>query len=285
MNRLNEFKKEYNIINAPTKLKSDIKEIIRKKKKQAVIKKYAIIAASLVFIFISTLNLSPSMAYAGLKIPILREIIQVVTFGRYEVKDKGYEIKVIIPELQGLIDERLQDELNASFKENADIIIKDFENDMAELKKEFGEEIVHMGVEYNYYIKTDNEDILALDVYFFNYAGSSSTIHAFYTIDKKKGEILTLESLFKKEEDYISVLSQYILQEMERLNKDEEGFFWIDDNSPFGFKFERIKPNQNFYINNNGDLVICFDKYEVAAGAQGSPEFIIPKDIIEKVKK
>lgn len=32
MNRLNEFKKEYNIINAPTKLKSDIKEIIRKRK-------------------------------------------------------------------------------------------------------------------------------------------------------------------------------------------------------------------------------------------------------------
>ena len=35
------------------------------------------------------------------------------------------------------------------------------------------------------------------------------------------------------------------------------------------------------YINKSGELVICFDKYEVGPGAMGLVEFTIPKDIIK----
>lgn len=43
-----------------------------------------------------------------------------------------------------------------------------------------------------------------------------------------------------------------------------------------GDSFNGINSSQKFYINNNNELVICFDIHEIAAGAQGTPEFIIP---------
>ena len=57
---------------------------------------------------------------------------------------------------------------------------------------------------------------------------------------------------------------------MRSQNEKGENTYWVDD-STFG-PFEGIKANQNFYINNDGRIVICFDKYEIAPGASGSPQ-------------
>jgi hypothetical protein len=44
--------------------------------------------------------------------------------------------------------------------------------------------------------------------------------------------------------------------------------------------FDSIAKDQSFYINNEGKLVISFDKYEVAPGYMGVVEFIIPSNVI-----
>ena len=98
---------------------------------------------------------------------------------------------------------------------------------------------------------------------------------------KKTGKLLTLKGLFKDGADYVSVLTDYIKGEMARENAENDGLYDLEGD----FAFKQIKPDQNFYINDKGELVICFDKYEVAAGAQGSPEFIIPNDIIKDIIK
>ena len=99
------------------------------------------------------------------------------------------------------------------------------------------------------------------------------------------GQLLTLPGLFKDDADYVSVISEYITSEMKRLNAEENGMFFIDGEENDFDGFKEIKPDQNFYINENGNIVICFDKYEVAAGAQGSPEFEIPNDLIADLRK
>lgn len=96
---------------------------------------------------------------------------------------------------------------------------------------------------------------------------------------------MTLPGLFKDDADYVSVISEYITSEMKRLNAEENGMFFIDGEENDFDGFKEIKPDQNFYINENGNIVICFDKYEVAAGAQGSPEFEIPNDLIADLRK
>lgn len=286
MNKIDELKEKYEDIKAPEELKENIKKTINaEKKRKSPFKKYAGIAACVGITAIAALNVSPAIVYASADIPILGTIVKIVTFGRYEKQENGYEANIVTPQIEGLLDKNLQDKLNEEFKENANSVISAFEKDVKALKEEFGDKTVHMGIEYNYLVKTDSEDILALDVYMLNTAASSSTVHKFYTIDKKSGELLTLKGLFKEDTDYVSVLSNYIVEEMKRMNKEDGGMFWVDQEEAFEESFKSIKDDQNFYINDDGNIVVCFDKYEVAAGAQGSPEFVIPKDIVKDIIK
>ena len=60
--------------------------------------------------------------------------------------------------------------------------------------------------------------------------------------------------------------------------------YWINDEF-IGEDPITVSPDHNFYINNKGDLVIVFDKYEVGPGSMGTPEFIIEKEIINDILK
>lgn len=278
MNGLNHLKNEYKSICASDDLKQRANAIL-KTKRIPFYKKASASAATFLILFAAVFNLFPELAGAAAEIPVLNTVIRVITLGRYENKDMGYEAKVVTPKIEGLADKELEERLNNDLKENAKIVISAYEKDVEELKKEFGEETIHMGVTLDYCIKTDTKDILALDVYLLYTAGSSNTKHTFYTIDKNSGKLLSLKDLFKKDADYITPVSEYIKSEMKRINQEEHGLFWVDDKEiPFD-TFKKIKEDQNFYINEKNELVICFDKYDVAAGAQGSPEFVIPKSV------
>ena len=46
-----------------------------------------------------------------------------------------------------------------------------------------------------------------------------------------------------------------------------------------------IDADQNFYFNEQGELVLAFDEYEVAPGYMGNVEFVIPEKIVEDIYK
>lgn len=276
-------KEKYRKIDAPESLKRKVTFLGKRKKSKAVVIKTAAAAACIAASFVTALNVSPQFAYAMSGIPIMKSIVSVVTFSKYEHNENGYSAKVAVPKIEGLLDKDLQDKLNNEFAENANAIIAAYENDVRELKEAFGDETVHLGIESDYEIKTDNDKILALDVYIFTAAGSSNTVHSFYNIDKVSGTLIELADMFKPGSDYVTPISEYITGEMKRINADEDGMFWIAGDEEFFDGFEKIKSDQNFYIKSNGNIVICFDKYEVAAGAQGCPEFEIPNSVIKDI--
>ena len=278
---MDSLKKDYEKIKASKELRERIEKTMKKEKMKNRVKLSGSIAAGIIALGIISVNVSPELAYAMSDIPVIGQAVRVVTFDRYVHNDNGYSADVSTPKIEGITDKKLEEKLNREFKKNAKTIIEKYEKDLKELKDEFGEDTVHMGVNSDYIVKTDNDNILAIDVYILNTAGSSSTVHSFYTIDKKSGKLLTLKGLFKKDADYVKVLSDYIKQEMKRENEENDGLFELNGE----WAFKSIKKDQNFYINNDGLLVICFDKYEVAAGAQGSPEFVIPNEVIKDILK
>ncbi len=278
---LEQLRSDYENLKATNRLKERINKTIKRSKRNHMIKLISTTAATIVIAGTISLNTFPTMAHAAQDIPVLGDIAKVLTFGRYEYKDDNFVAEINTPKIEGLLDKELEEKLNNQFKQHAETLIAAFESDVKALKEEFGDDGAHMGIVSDYIIKTDNDKILALDVYTLNIAGSSSTKHSFFTIDKVTGQLLTLSSLFKPDADYVTALSDYIKDEMRRRNAEEDGMFFIDDEIA---DFEAIKPDQNFYINNEGDLVICFDKYEISAGAQGSPEFVIPSDVIAEIK-
>ena len=204
-----------------------------------------------------------------------------VTFGRFEVHENNYELDVTTPKIEGLLNKELEERLNKEFADNADEVIKAFENDIIDMSKEYGDNNFHLSVIADYEVKTDNENLLALDFYIINTQASAVTKHCYYNIDKKSGDLITLASLFKDNSDYVTPISNYISHEMKKQNADGTGSYFIDEECGF----EQISEQQNFYINNQGNIVICFDEYEVASGVQGSPEFEIPENIVESILK
>lgn len=274
--KINNLKKEYNNINVSEEFIMKMNNQIKNEKRKRNVKISTTVAAAFIVVFGAALNVSPALAYALSDVPVINSIVRVVTFGKYEENQNGYGLSINTPQLEGFVNEELQAKLNAEFKAQGEKVRELFEKDAAELKNEYGDVTIHRDIEFNYDIKTDNEDILAIDLYTFFAAGSSNTIHKYYTLDKHTGELYTLEGLFKDGADYVTPISNYIVSEMERKNNEESGMFFLDE-------FDKIAVDQKFYINNDGDIVICFDKYEIAAGAQGTPEFVIPHDLIADI--
>ena len=114
--------------------------------------------------------------------------------------------------------------------------------------------------------------------------GGSSQYSRYLTLDKQTGNLLDLENLFQPDSDYIGIISQDILRQMtEQVENGEADYFipggiWSEDEC-----FKEIQADQNFYINDDDQLVIVFDEYEVAPGSMGRPEFIIPTDILQAI--
>lgn len=205
--------------------------------------------------------------------------ITVTKFATYISNINGFEAKIVTPMVRGLADRKIENDMNERFMSEARSLVVEYEKNVATMIKKMPTNHGHFGLISDFIIKTDNKDILAFDSYVLNIIGSSSTKHKFYTFNKNSGKLMTLKETVKSNPNYVSAISKYIKNEMARMNKKESGLFFIKKGSKS--EFNKIKDNQNFYINNKGVLVICFDKYEVAAGAQGSPEFEIPSKIIK----
>ena len=103
-------------------------------RKKSKVKEIAFTLAAAAAVFALLVNLIPNLAYASSKIPVLGEIVKVVTFGRYEVKNDSYEANVVTPKIEGLLNKELEDKLNSEFKENSDAVIAAFEKDIKELE-------------------------------------------------------------------------------------------------------------------------------------------------------
>jgi hypothetical protein len=97
-------------------------------------------------------------------------------------------------------------------------------------------------------------------------------------VDKTTGNIITLSDLYGQDTDYIDTISKEIKRQMQdRMATDENNIYFIkSDEEPSGF--DKITDDTNFYIDENGNVVIVFDEYEVAPGYMGVVEFTLPQE-------
>lgn len=286
--KLNELKSQYMEIPIPDELEFTVRKALKegekKKMKSFGWKKWAGVAAATVLIFTATLNMSPTAAKALSDVPIIKNIVSVLTFREYSMNEDTYNANLKVPAVKGMKNQALENSLNEKYLEENKKLYQEFTKDMEELKANGGG---HMGVDSGYEVKTDNDQILSIGRWVVNTVGSSSTTMKYDTIDKQKEILITLPSLFK-DDSYIDVISANIQQQMRaQMKADENKVYWVKvpgEDKTSGFdEFEKIAPDQNFYINNQGKLVISFDKYAVAPGYMGVTEFEIPTKVIDEM--
>ena len=224
-------------------------------------------------------NLNRNIAYAMQDIPFIGDLVRVVTVYKKDTRDNYHYEDINIPQVesQAGLEEPI-DYINADIKQLTDAVIEQFEKDAAELSDS------HFGLTIDYETITNNDDWFTLRLMLHYAAGSTSTEYRFYHIDKKEGKIVTLSDIFADDYDYVTAISDDIIRQMnEQMDADESKAYWVKRDGVKNFyEFEKIDPEQNFYFAEDGNLVIVFQKYEVAPGYMGSCEFKIPKTIYEK---
>ncbi|CEN77652.1 anti-sigma-V factor rsiV [Paraclostridium sordellii] len=276
--KIDKLKENYDNIKIPARLNDVVNDAINKKSNHKIPTKWLVTAASICAV-VGAININPVFADNLEKIPVIGNLVKIVNFSNYQIKDNGYEASIKVPKIEGLDNKELEYKLNKEFEENGKKLYNQYLEEVKGLKE--SNESGHKSAESWYEVKTDNENTLSLVIYQYEAQGSSNTTRRFYNIDKKNQTALTLEGMFKND-DYINVISENIKQQMaEQMKKDKNKIYWLNDKEAGAGNFKSIKRDQGFYINKSGELVICFDKYEVGPGAMGLVEFTIPKDIIK----
>lgn len=247
---------------------------------------FAAAAAALLVILPNT---SAKAAYAMAQIPILGDVIKAVTIREYNYESERFQAD--IKEVQLEVDQSGEEGIkNPNVDQSVAAINEDIDEMTKRLIERFEEQAAagesYGGIYMDHEIMTNTDKWFTLKLDVAEVAGSGTQYQYYYHIDKTTGEIASLKDLFKEGADYVTPVSENIKKQMrERMAADESLFYWVEEDSEIGFWFEKIKEDQNFYLNETGELVICFDEYEVAPGYMGLVEFAIEKDVIEDILK
>lgn len=278
-----------------------------KKNKTVVFRRCMAAAAGFVLAFVILPNTSGTVAYAMSKIPVLGNLVEVVTFRDYQYEDERNRADVEVPELtmvpqedeteqlvtkdlagEALMEEesmqakeenleKTMEEINAEIQAITEPFIEEFK---ANLEKEQGYQDIIVESE----IVNTTKKYFTLKLICYMGSGSGTEWNYYYTIDLATGERLHLKDIFAEGVDYITPISENIISQMrEKMAEDEMNMYWLDDEIE-ELNFKEIKEDQSFYIDADGSLVISFNEGDVAPMYMGVVEFTIPDEVTADIR-
>lgn len=167
------------------------------------------------------------------------------------------------PELTGLENSQVEKKLNSKFAGLA----REAGDRGLQAGKMMIEEQLARGMKaeafYDYRVEYNQKGIISIAFLDYIYSGGAHglTVQSSYTIDLKTGTVYELKDVFKAGTDYVSIISSEVKKQMGE--REMTGYL-----PPF----EAIRPDQDFFLSNNG-LVVYFQAYEYTPYAAGIPEF------------
>lgn len=232
------------------------------------------VAAALA-VFVAVPNLSPTAAAYLSDVPVIGSLVRVVTLNRYQFGNGRYEADVKTPAIHG--DGSAAQEVNRDAAAYTQQLIEQFKQDMKLDEKGF------RTLDVNYETVTDTDTWFTLKLCVLEIQADGYQYNKFYNIDKTTGQVVTLKDLFPADADYVTALSGDIKDQMRaRMKKDSSQLYFLDSEDP-ALDFQEIKPDQSFYKNKQGQLVLAFDEAEVAPAYMGTQEFVISDNVLASI--
>ena len=270
------------------KTMEEAKKMEKNKHGQTIMIRFAATAAALIGAFILLPNLSGEVAHAMEQIPIIGQLVDVVTFRNYTYETDRQMADINVPEIKvndltenSDVQEKLDRtaaEINAEIQSITDNLIKEFESN---LKDDWGYQDIMVKSE----VLATTPDYFTLKLICYQGAGSGYQWNYFYTIDLNTGERLKLKDIFKEGADYITPISENIKQQMqEQMDADEMVYYWLNDDIE-EWNFKSITDETSFYLNEKDHVVIGFNEGDVAPMYMGTVEFEIPAEVLSDIRK
>lgn len=280
-------------VGVKNKSKSMSKEMTRRgnfmKKNNIALKAAACVAIVVVGGFTVALNSSETFAATVSQLPVIESIAQVLTFRDYSYKDTEKEVTVEVPQIvtgeessSSNVQEKNDyiEQINQMIQEKVEAYVKMAEENIADYKEAFlatggtEEEFTskEIKVDVSYDVKFETEDMVSFVLTANENWSSAYNVNYYYNLNLKDGKDITLKDLLGK--DYIQLANKQILAQMEeRMEADENVSYFGEDMDGF----QTISDTTNFYINEAGNPVVVFAKYEIAPGFMGAQEFELVK--------
>lgn len=291
MNQLKEAQKRYEEIMIPEELSERVQEaikhseknrtIVKLQKRNMILKRSAGVAAAILVTFTALLNTSTTFAQNISTMPVIGAVAKVLTFRSYEQENEDLKLSVKIPSVEMIsqdtkgLTESINQEIYRLCQQYADEAVQR----AADYKKAFidtggtEEEWKAHNLEIHvwYEINAQTEDYLSFTIMGTESWNSADHERKYYNLDLNSQKLVSLRDLLG--EDYIAIANESIKNQIET-NSQEMGIpFW----SPEEGGFTGISDEVCFYINNAGNPVIVFEKYEIAPGSAGAIEFEIER--------
>lgn len=271
---LETLREEYKNVPIPKELDSIVAKALQEKPKKKRLYIWPTSMAAAAVLLTATVNFSPDAAHAMSKIPIVKEIVDVITFKEFTEEKDTSHIHVKTPAITGLENKKLEENLNKEYVEESKKLYKEFTDSVSSQKG-------YLSIDSNYEKVTETPTILSIRRTTQRTQASGYIQQQYVSIDKKNQVLITLKSLFKNDQ-YVHVISENIKEQMkQQMKADANKVYFIadEDMDPF----TKIDPDQQFYISSDHKLVIAFDEYEVAPGYMGAVEFKIPTEAISNI--
>lgn len=269
------WKEEYDQIPVPQETRDRIEAGImraRLEKKRSDrmknMKRTGVTAAALVLTFGIAVNASPVVAQAMDGIPVIGSIARVVTIRNYnESTNNGMMADISVPQIDGNV------AANADMDAYAKELISRYEK---EVVAQLGQEEGHYALESSYEVVSDNDKYVSIRINTVETMASGAEFVKIFAVDKATGQTVSLKDFLNSPEK-LEAVSQNIKDQMAAQMAEDEGKVYFTEGEPGGFT--GLTGDENFYLNEAGELVIVFGEYEVAPGYMGTVSFTIPKDV------
>ena len=284
MEKLKDARTAYESIAVPEELEERVQKAVRRSRRRPsrskhITWRYAVCAAaSACLMFVVSLNTLPVFAQELYDIPVLGGMARIFTLNRFEKADETAYIHVDIPALSDTGNDALEQRINYEVALKIDTIV----NEAKERARDYYEaylatggkkdEFMPMEVGVEYEVKCNNGEWVSFVVTEYETHASFYSESYFYNIDLETGKELTLANLLG--EGYIETVNKAVREGIaQREAEDPDATFFHDE-----LEFQTIEADQNFYINESGNPVVVFEKYDIAPGYMGAVEFEVTPD-------
>lgn len=233
-------------------------------------------AVAVVLVFGVTVNVSEAAAETIYKIPVVGKVAEFITFRDYSFETETSKGNVTIPNVEMGEDNAVEDKINVMINDKVTALKKEQETLDADYKKAFletgGKEEdynkIEMTIDYEKFFANDKFVSFVINKY--QTLAPAYNESTFYTLDLETGEPVKLQAVLG--DDFATVVKEKVLAEMAKRMEGEnpEVNYDVDD-----FKEMEINNDRKFYVNADKEVVVVFDKYEIAAGVYGQQQFVV----------
>ena len=219
------------------------------------------------------MHVSPVFAQNVANLPVIGEFLRIVTGVQIDKEDANEVIHITLPKVENSGNAEFEKQINQRIEEELDHLSAEAREQAEALKKEAaGQEEPYSPVDFyaDYHIHYNQGTLLSFSIDTTTTMASGYDQRYFFNLDLETGQELTLTEVIGQ--DKLEAADQQIRAQIEQcLAEDPSSFFDFSEEGGYS----GLKADQKFYINENRQVVVVFDEYEIVPGSSGMPEFVL----------